>query len=66
MQRSGRCSCELVDATPMPILTGFVGPDDGMGGSEKALGFVPFRQSITGSEVIALLEHTHKDPVQSS
>lgn len=68
MRRSGLCSRELehkfVDVPPVPILTGFVGPGDGMGGSDKGHGCLPSWPLITASDVTALLAHTQMDPVQ--
>jgi hypothetical protein len=67
MRRSRRCSIELksklVDVTPVPVLSGFVGSDDGMGGSEEVLGGVPSRRLITASDVAALLAQAQMNPV---
>jgi hypothetical protein len=67
MRRGGRCPFELkyklVDVTPVPILTGFVRPYDGMSGSVKMLGRVPARRLITASDVTAFLAHPQMNPV---
>ena len=43
----------------IPILTGFVGPDDGLGGAEDVLDGVASRRLITASDVTASA-HTRK------
>jgi hypothetical protein len=70
MRRGGRCPLELknelVDETPIPILSRLVGPDYGMGGPEKVLGCVPSRRLITASDVPALLAHTQMNPIAAA
>jgi hypothetical protein len=70
MQRGSRCSRELeykfVHVTPIPILSGLVGPDHGMGVPHKVFSCVPSRRLITACDVTALLAHTQMDPVQTA
>jgi hypothetical protein len=67
MRRGWWCPFELknklVDVTPVPALSGFVRPYDGMSGFEKMLGCVPSRRLITASDVTAFLAHTQMNPV---
>src|ERR1700722_10595683 len=67
MRRGWRRSLEFerhfIHVAPVPILTGLIGADDGMGGPEEVLGCVPSRRLVTASDASAVLAHAQMNPV---